>query len=48
MVKLVNNLARKLRKKVFIGFRLNPNVDAKTHKNISTGKAENVPIINKI
>jgi diaminopimelate decarboxylase len=39
--KLVNNLAGKLRKKVSIGFRLNPNVDAKTHKNISTGKAEN-------
>jgi len=39
--KLVNNLSKKLRKKVSIGFRLNPNVDAKTHKNISTGKAEN-------
>ncbi len=39
--KLVNHLAKKLRKKVSIGFRLNPNVDAKTHKNISTGKAEN-------
>ena len=39
--KLVNNLAKKLRKNVSIGFRLNPNVDAKTHKNISTGKAEN-------
>ena len=39
--KLVNGLAKKLRKKVSIGFRLNPNVDAKTHKNISTGKAEN-------
>ena len=39
--KLVNNLAKKFRKKVSIGFRLNPNVDAKTHKNISTGKAEN-------
>ena len=39
--KLVNNLARKMRKKVSIGFRLNPNIDAKTHKNISTGKAEN-------
>ena len=39
--KLVNNLAKKLRKKVSIGFRLNPNIDAKTHKNISTGKAEN-------
>ena len=30
-----------MRKKVSIGFRLNPNVDAKTHKNISTGKADN-------
>ena len=39
--KLVNNLAKKLKKKISIGFRLNPNVDAKTHKNISTGKAEN-------
>ena len=39
--KLVNNLAKKMRKKVSVGFRLNPNVDAKTHKNISTGKAEN-------
>ena len=39
--KLINNLAKKIRKKVSIGFRLNPNVDAKTHKNISTGKAEN-------
>ena len=39
--KLVNNLAKKMRKNVSIGFRLNPNVDAKTHKNISTGKAEN-------
>ena len=39
--KLVNTLAKKLKKKVSIGFRLNPNVDAKTHKNISTGKAEN-------
>ena len=39
--KLLNNLSKKLRKKVTIGFRLNPNDDAKTHKNISTGKAEN-------
>ena len=39
--KLVNSLAKKLRKKISIGFRLNPNVDAKTHKNISTGKADN-------
>ena len=39
--KLVNKIAKRLRKKVSIGFRLNPNVDAKTHKKISTGKAEN-------
>jgi diaminopimelate decarboxylase len=39
--KLVNKIANRLRKKVSIGFRLNPNVDAKTHKKISTGKAEN-------
>jgi diaminopimelate decarboxylase len=39
--KLVNKIAKKLKKKVSIGFRLNPNVDAKTHENISTGKAEN-------
>ena len=39
--KLVNKIAKKLKKIVSVGFRLNPNVDAKTHKNISTGKAEN-------
>ena len=39
--KLIDKLARKLRKKVSIGFRLNPNIDAKTHQKISTGKAEN-------
>ena len=39
--KLVNNIAKKTGKKVSIGFRLNPNIDAKTHKKISTGKAEN-------
>ena len=38
---LVNKIALRLKKKVSIGFRLNPNVDAKTHKKISTGKAEN-------
>tara|TARA_B100001057_G_scaffold464404_2_gene519571 strand:- start:809 stop:2038 length:1230 start_codon:yes stop_codon:yes gene_type:complete len=39
--KLINKLARKSNKIVSIGFRLNPNIDAKTHKKISTGKAEN-------
>ena len=39
--KLIDKIAKKLRKKVSIGFRLNPNIDAKTHQKISTGKAEN-------
>ena len=39
--KLVNKIAQGLGKKISIGFRLNPNIDAKTHKKISTGKAEN-------
>ncbi|MDC0343896.1 diaminopimelate decarboxylase [Pelagibacteraceae bacterium] len=39
--KLINKLAKKFNRKVSIGIRINPNVDAKTHKNISTGKAEN-------
>ena len=39
--KLINKIAKNSKKKVSIGFRLNPNVDAKTHKKISTGKAEN-------
>ena len=39
--KIINKFIEKIKKKVSIGFRLNPNVDAKTHKNISTGKAEN-------
>ena len=34
-------MAKKFNRKVSIGIRINPNVDAKTHKNISTGKAEN-------
>ncbi len=39
--KLINKLAQKINKKISIGFRLNPNIDAKTHKKISTGKVEN-------
>ena len=39
--KLVNDLAKKIKKKISVGFRVNPNVDANTHKKISTGKAEN-------
>jgi diaminopimelate decarboxylase len=39
--RLINKIAKKSKKIISVGFRLNPNVDAKTHKNISTGKAEN-------
>jgi diaminopimelate decarboxylase len=39
--KLINKLSQRYNKKVSVGFRLNPNIDAKTHKKISTGKAEN-------
>ena len=38
---LINKIAKKLNKKIAIGFRLNPNIDAKTHNKISTGKADN-------
>ena len=38
---LINKIGKKINKIVPIGFRINPNVDAKTHKKISTGKSEN-------
>ena len=38
---LINKIGKKVNKIISIGFRINPNVDAKTHKKISTGKAEN-------
>ena len=38
---LINKIGSKISKIIPIGFRINPNVDAKTHKKISTGKAEN-------
>ena len=38
---LINKIGSKINKIIPIGFRLNPNVDAKTHQKISTGKAEN-------
>jgi diaminopimelate decarboxylase len=37
----INKIAKKKNKKVHIGIRLNPNTDAKTLKQISTGKSEN-------
>jgi diaminopimelate decarboxylase len=38
---LINKIGSKISKIIPIGFRINPNVNAKTHKKISTGKAEN-------
>jgi len=38
---LINTIGKKINKVISVGFRLNPNIDAKTHKKISTGKAEN-------
>jgi diaminopimelate decarboxylase len=38
---LINKIGGKINQAISIGFRINPNVDAKTHKKISTGKAEN-------
>tara|TARA_Y100001970_G_scaffold1695_1_gene2017 strand:- start:2045 stop:3259 length:1215 start_codon:yes stop_codon:yes gene_type:complete len=37
----IEKIAKKNNKKINIGLRLNPNTDAKTLKNISTGKKEN-------
>tara|TARA_Y100000992_G_scaffold258769_1_gene193067 strand:+ start:1361 stop:2575 length:1215 start_codon:yes stop_codon:yes gene_type:complete len=40
-IKEINRIAKLKKKKVKIGIRLNPNTDAKTLKQISTGKREN-------
>lgn len=37
----INTIAKKLKKKAPIAFRVNPNVDAKTHAKITTGTYEN-------
>ena len=37
---LINEIAGKLKKRTAIGIRLNPDINAPTHKKISTGKAE--------
>ena len=39
--RLIDNIGKKFNKKISVGFRLNPDVDAKTNKKISTGKSEN-------
>ena len=40
-IKEINRIAKLKKKKVKVGIRLNPNTDAKTLKQISTGKKEN-------
>ena len=37
---LINKIAGNLKKRIAIGIRLNPDINAPTHKKISTGKAE--------
>ena len=37
---LINKIAANLRRKIAVGIRLNPDINAPTHKKISTGKAE--------
>lgn len=47
----INQVAKQLNKTAGIAFRINPDVDAKTHAKITTGKAENkfgVPISNAL
>ena len=46
-IKEINRIAKLKKKKVRIGIRLNPNTDAKTLKQISTGKKENKFGVNK-
>jgi len=39
--RLINHVAQRLKKTARVAFRINPDVDAKTHKYITTGKKEN-------
>ena len=45
---LINKIAGNLKKKISIGIRLNPDINAPTHKKISTGKAEDKFGLSKI
>tara|TARA_B100000029_G_scaffold128913_1_gene122479 strand:- start:2140 stop:3402 length:1263 start_codon:yes stop_codon:yes gene_type:complete len=40
-INLIEKISKKLKKIVQIGIRINPNIDAKTHKKITTGREEN-------
>ncbi len=46
-IKAINEIAKKKNKKINVGVRLNPNTDAKTISQISTGKKENKFGVNK-
>ena len=39
-LKLIEKIAKKLKRKIQVGIRVNPNVDANTHKKITTGRGE--------
>tara|TARA_B100000686_G_scaffold160445_1_gene168069 strand:+ start:1536 stop:2801 length:1266 start_codon:yes stop_codon:yes gene_type:complete len=52
-LKMIENIANRLKKKVQIGIRVNPNIDAETHKKITTGRQEdkfglNIRMVEKI
>ncbi len=47
-IEVLNELAKKIDKTAFIAVRINPNVEANTHKYIATGKDENKFGINRI
>ncbi|PPR40867.1 MAG: Diaminopimelate decarboxylase [Alphaproteobacteria bacterium MarineAlpha5_Bin12] len=40
-IKIINQLAKSLKRKINIGIRINPNIDGKTNKKISTGLDHN-------
>ena len=50
-LEMINKIARSLNKEAPIAFRVNPDIDAGTHENISTGKADNkfgIPIADAV
>jgi len=40
-LKFIENIAKKFKKKIQVGIRINPDIDARTHKKITTGTEEN-------
>ena len=50
-LEMINKIASSLNKEAPIAFRVNPDIDAGTHENISTGKADNkfgIPIADAV